>query len=405
MSTMWQTGESYTCNRFAKSYRNIVPAGNLNFQNGRLFENELVLDEIKFIRKIYKNSNKIPLFVNCLVEFGCECLLPHFILDHVKKTNSKYKFVVLGWKGREWLYRHIADEFWEIDEKCMFLREYVRAFINVSKNINNIEKSLTGYGLVFSSKFLGNYFLESVCETCKFKVGTVKKFDRCPKCGSHRFKNSILADTKKYKTLYKKIDSPYKDYSDWAEKIIGDKKTIGIFARNRKTYGRNLQISFYENLINRIRAKGYRVIWLGESVSTLNCPDNNVYDFTKSCYVDNIEACAALVAKCCATFQCWTASTRISQMVNTPFFLVESPDQIYGNGQEGKRIYLLTQNFDNKKVYLANFHKVCQNLDFFTGDCIHHLFDFIENKNSNDIVGLVDNTDFVEHLMKENKLW
>lgn len=405
MSRMWQTSEGNSCDGPAKSYRNIISAGNLNFQDGKIFEIESVLDEVKFNRQIYNESSKIPLFVNCLVEFGCESLLPHYVLEHIKKTNSKYKFVILGWKGRGYFYRHIADEFWELDEKYMFLREYVRAFTNVSKNIRNIESSLSRYGIVFSSKFLGNYFLESYCLLCQTRIGTINKLLQCPKCGSHRFNNSIFADLQNAKNLYKKMNLPNEQYLSWADKIVANKKVIGIFARKRKTYGRNLCSDFYVNLIEEIRKKGYDVVWLGEGVSTLPCPVSDIFDFSKSEFSDSIEACAALVSKCSATFQCWTASTRFSQMMNSSFFLVESPDQIYGNGQEGRRLYLLTQDFSKKKIYLANFHKVCDNLEVFLNDCVYHLFDFIENKNSNDIMGLVNDEQYVSKIMKENKLW
>jgi hypothetical protein len=36
------------------------------------------------------------------------------------------------------------------------------------------------------------------------------------------------------------------------------------------------------------------------------------------------------------TIQFWTASTRLASMMGVPWILFESPDQIAGNGQEGK---------------------------------------------------------------------
>lgn len=401
---MRQTSESNTGDGFAKSHRHLIPAGNLNFQDGNIFQVEKLLNEVKFIRYIYKQSNKPRLFVNCLVEFGCEALLPHFILHHLVTSNSKFHIVFLGWKGREYFYKDYADEFWEIDSEYMFLRDYVRAFTNVSKNIRNIEESFKSYGTVFSSKFLGNYFLESCCSVCKAKIGTCKKLPKCPKCGSIRFINSLFADLHTTKNRYRPISLPRSNFLSWAKSLI-KKPTIAIFARNRKTYGRNLPEAFYIKMIESIRQRNYEVIWLGEKTSSLDCPVSDVFELSRSEYADNLEACTALVSLCKATFQAWTASTRFSQITNTPFFLVESPDQIYGNGQEGKRLYLLTQDLAKKKIFLSNYIRAINNLDLFMDSCLEHLFDFITNQNSNDVIGFVNDISYVNDIMKENKLW
>lgn len=406
MSRVWKTSQSYSSDRFTKSHRHIIPAGNINFQDGKLFVIEKDINSISFSRKIYnKNKNKKILFFNCLVEFGCESLLPHYVLPDLVSNNKHFHLVFIGWQGREYFYKKFADEYWEVKPEYMYLRDYVKAFTTTSKTILNIEKSLKQYGTVFSSKFFGNFFLQAECVDCKNKFGTTKKYSLCPFCSSKNILNSLFSDLYKSKLNYKSLCDTASNYDLWAEKVIGTEKTIGIFARSRQTYARNLPVDFYAKIIENLQNKGYKVIWLGEKTSTLVCPNQNIFDFTKSEYADNIEACLSLVKKCCCTFQCWTASTRFSQMANTPFFLVESPDQIYGMGQEGKRIVLLTQDLNKKKILLCNYKKVMDNLEKFLDVCRYHFFDFIENKNSNDIVGLVDNQDYVTNIMKEKKLW
>ena len=120
---------------------------------------------------------------------------------------------------------------------------------------------------------------------------------------------------------------------------------------------------------------------------------------------NNLQYTLELVNRCVSTFQCWTASTRLSQIANTPFVLVESPDQIYGKGHEGKRLYLFTQDFEKKKLILCNFHKVCENMDKFVDICQKTICDFLTNKNHDDVIGLVDSEEHVKAIMQKANLW
>jgi hypothetical protein len=173
------------------------------------------------------------------------------------------------------------------------------------------------------------------------------------------------------------------------KEVIKKDKVIGIFARNRTTYGRNLPIEFYEKFIDVFQSKGYQILWLGEKQSVHACPFKNIFDITTSEYSNDVGACMALVSRCTATFQAWTASTRFSQVMNIPYCLVESNDQINGKGHEGKRIILLTPDMNKKKIIISNFYNSNNNLNEFFEICIFNFLDFIENKNSNTVVGLL----------------
>jgi hypothetical protein len=58
------------------------------------------------------------------------------------------------------------------------------------------------------------------------------------------------------------------------------------------------------------------------------------------------------------TIQFWTASTRLAGAVGTPFILFESPDQIWGNGQEGMRLHLTSKG--PKKLVIAHYRSVLE---------------------------------------------
>ena len=80
-------------------------------------------------------------------------------------------------------------------------------------------------------------------------------------------------------------------------------------------------------------------------------------------FVNNLEAAFAIVSRCVFSLQFFTASTRISSILDKPFILFESTDQIYGRGQEGIRLSLMTKNYNNKKIILANYADVAENMD------------------------------------------
>ena len=75
----------------------------------------------------------------------------------------------------------------------------------------------------------------------------------------------------------------------------------------------------------------------------------------------DLERTLSIVKNLKFTIQYWTASTRLASLVDTPFILFESPDQIFLDGQEGLRIELLTSS--NKKIIVYDYDLFFNNLD------------------------------------------
>ena len=134
---------------------------------------EKKLDNVKFT--IYKFNNRPKptkkeriKIIGCFSEFGCEtvgCLycIPRFL----RRFPGQY-IIAIGWYGREYLYRHLVDEFWEIDEDCMWLRDYTRAFDHKSGNLRKIEEAATIYGDVVPTAGMGKYAIANQCRTCGY---------------------------------------------------------------------------------------------------------------------------------------------------------------------------------------------------------------------------------------------
>ena len=406
MSEMRQHHEGYSNKPKTGFHKQLFLKGNLDFHLGTGHEFEKVHDLIFFNKTVFRPNNKKKenVFLSTLVEFGCESLLPHFYLPYYASKNKDFHKIVIGWPGRSLFYEHYAYEFWSIDPKYSYLRAYTKAFSGMSKNIKAIEASLKLFGHVVPSANLNKYFCEGVCKNCKKSFINVKKIVECEHCGSTEVINSILADTDYHKLRYRSLYVNFGKYSDLLKDVCKS-KNIAVFARNRVTYGRNLPADFYRNFCSKLENKGYNIFWLGEKVSALPCPSKSYFDFTKSEFADDIHACLALVSQCKGTFQAWTASTRFAQAVNIPYVLVESFDQIFGFGQEGKRIKLLTPDMKTKKIIFSNYKTVIKDLNYFADLCFEHFIDFIENKNYIDVVGAMESKEYYENLLKENDLW
>jgi len=72
-------------------------------------------------------------------------------------------------------------------------------------------------------------------------------------------------------------------------------------------------------------------------------------------------------------------------MLNKLFVLFESLDQIYGRGQEGSRLSLMTKDYNNKKLVLANFVDVLENCDESIELAKKAVQEFIVDKNADDL--------------------
>jgi hypothetical protein len=366
---------------------------------------EEVFEEVGF--KVHKLSSRQrpsdPKRVNlicCFSEFGCEIVgvlycIPRIIRDH----PSDYRIVV-GWSGREYLYRHLADEFWEMDERHMWLREYARAFHHESKNLRRVEKALSSHGRVVPSSYLGNIVISAKCFKCRLFYNTVfseGRYDKdfCPQCGSRDILNPILGDVAYWKPRAVRLPHPSKERMESVSKYISG-RPVGVFARARKCYGRNLDPSFYVGLVSLLRGMGYEPVWLGERESTLACPVGDVVDFSRDEESRNLESTLAIVSQCEFTVQFWTASTRLAGLMGVPYLLFESPDQIWGGGQEGIRRNLC--DFGKRKLSINHYLNVYQ--DSAAGlkvveECIREM----EAGNYEDHMGLVDKS--VAETMRE----
>ena len=118
-----------------------------NLGDGRPLEKEVLLKDVEF-KKFKFNNRPVPkdknniLIITCFTEFGCETIGTMYCIPKVIEQNAGKYIICVGWYGREYLYRHLVDEFWELPESCQFLREFTMAFVHTSKNLSNIEKKL-----------------------------------------------------------------------------------------------------------------------------------------------------------------------------------------------------------------------------------------------------------------------
>ncbi len=395
-----------TCDHasYSPKYTRFIKPNLLNLFDGAGFIGEESLEKIEFSIHTFRDSDKSKtVFIFALVEFGCELFIPHYFIEDLKTKYADCKIVVIGWFGRAFLYENLADEFWEVKESYMWLRDYTKAFQHSSKNIKRLEDCLKVKGHVLPSSKLGNYVLENVCLDCNGKFGSDKS-TACPTCYSMNIKKSMFANLHDAKKRYKALSFYDAKIEAWVNENMPN-NMFGIFARSRKAYGRNLDAGFYQSLINHIKSLGYAPVWMGEKQSVLPCPDPSVVDFSSMPEASNLRYTLQVIAKCVCTFQCWTASTRLAQITNTPFVLVESVDQIYGKGQEGKRLFLFTQDFSKQKIILCNYHNVCENMSTFELICKKCIHDFLVGHDSDVVVGLVDYPEYVEAIQEKAELW
>lgn len=311
-----------------------------------LVEREEAFEEVGFrvhkfsVRPRPADKSKVNV-ICCFSEFGCETVGVLYCIPRIIRDRPSDYRIVVGWKGREYLYRHLADEFWEMDERHMWLREYARAFHHESRNLERVEESLGEYGRVVPSSYLGKILISAKCFDCRLFYNTVYaegRYDKkhCPRCGSTNVLPPIIGDVAYWKPRAVRLPPPSSEKMDFAGRYVSG-RPVGVFARARKCYGRNLQPEFYEGLVSLLRRRGYEPVWLGERESTLACPVSDVVDFSRMEESRDLETTLAIVSRCEFTVQFWTASTRLAGLMGVPYLLFESPDQIWGTGQEGIR--------------------------------------------------------------------
>jgi hypothetical protein len=342
------------------------------------------------------------LLVCCFSEFGCETLGPLYCIPRFKERYPGKYLIVVGWFGREYLYRHLADEFWELSEDNQFLREYCRAFHPESKNLDKIEKSLGRFGTVLPSSEMSKIAVGNFCLECKhiWTLGTgSEKGSNCPKCSSHNIEGSLFSNVTSWKSRVVRLPDPSKEKLKEAAKYLGA-NPVGIFGRNRKTYGRNLQPEFYQKLISALEGLGYTPIWLGEKQSTLPCPVSHITDFSRLAESRDLELTLAIIKQLKFTVQFWTASTRLSGLMGVPYLLFESPDQVVGNGQEGMRLELTT--FGDGKVVYNHYLNVFNDNDGGI-EVVKKAIGQMNRLDWRDLIGLVQNESVVRAMLAASK--
>jgi predicted Zn-ribbon and HTH transcriptional regulator len=370
-------------------------------------QSEEPICDIQF--NVYKFTNRIKptdknkiLVISCFSEFGCEVMGAMYCVPRLIRENPGAYVIVMGWYGRSYLYKHLVDEFWELKEEFQFLRDKAMAFHNVSKNLAKMEKYAENFGKVISSYRLGSMAVGSNCKQCDHIWGEVHENNRCPKCSSLDIVKSLFSDIPYWRQTKVSIPLPSAEKMAEADKFLtrnGEFRPVAVIARNRTTYGRNLQPEFYVKLIERLESMRYKPVWLGEKQSTLACPVPHIIDFSRMPESRDLELTLAIVAKCEFTVQFWTASTRLAAIVETPYLIFESPDQLFGQGQEAYRMALTTSS--KKKLALCHFLKVYNDNDAAI-DLVESCIKEMQRGNWEDVVGMVDEPDIVKVIREQN---
>lgn len=296
----------------------------------------------------------------CFSEFGCETVGVLYCIPRITRDRPSDYRIAVGWAGREYLYRHLVDEFWEVDERHMWLREYARAFHHESRNLARVEDALKAHGRVVPSSYLGRVAISAKCFDCRLFYPTFHEGGRyespsCPRCGGANVLPPIMASVSYWKPRAVRLPSPSAEKAEGVSGLMSG-RPVGVFARGRRCYGRNLQPEFYVGLVDLLRKRGYEPIWLGERESTLACPVDDVVDFSRMEGSRDLESTLAIIGRCEFTVQFWTASTRLAGLMGVPYLLFESPDQIWGVGQEGIRRNLC--DFGPRKLSINHYLNV-----------------------------------------------
>lgn len=369
---------------------------------------EVCFNVHKFNNRKRPDPSRVVIFP-AFSEFGCETLIPIYSLPQLMQTKYRGHYsIVMGWYGREYLYRHLVDEYWELKEEYQHLREYCRAFHHRSKNLTYVEEAATSVGKISSSTEIGQVvaypkFTQCIARKnkteCNGRISQFQETQQCQKCGAiypaaGLFENCISA-----KKRARWIPMPSDDKIQAAIKTLPP-NPVGVTARGRKCYGRNLTPEFYERLIWLLEDMGYNPVWLGEKVTTLPCPCKHIFDFSRHPDSRDLEQTLAYVSQMKFTIQFWTASTRLAGLVGTPYILFESPDQIWGKGQEGLRLYLTSRG--DAKLVIAHFKSVCEN-NTKALNVVETAVRDLQNNDYSTLLGLVEDEASVRSMMY-NKL-
>lgn len=351
-----------------------------------------------------KDSKRIIVF-SMFGEFGCETLGVLYCLPMLLKKFEGYYTIVMGWHGRTYLYKHLVDEYWELNEDLQWLREYSRAFHNDSKNLKRLEKDVAKQvGQLFSSGHFAQLAVGNRCTRCNRQWGDPKApvVAKCPYCEApkEQVQTALLSDIKFWKPHAVRLPKPSEDHILKAWEYLKP-NSVGVFARGRTCYGRNLQPEFYKKLIFELQNMGYNPIWLGEKSTTQPCPVASVFDFSRTPEARDLELTCAIINNLKFTVQFWTASTRLAGMLGVPYLLFESPDQIWGNGQEGLRRALC--DFGPSKLAACHFQSVYNDNDAGI-EVVKRCVKEMEQSNFEDVLGVLESPEVVAQMRTNNQV-
>lgn len=384
--------------------RRLQKARNFTAGDRKVEEPEKIIKNIEF--KIHKFTSRVkPTDVRNIVifpmfsEFGCETLSVVYCLPKMLRQYFAGKYsIVMGWHGREYFYKHLVDEFWEIPEDCMWLREYCRAFHHVSRNLKRTEKEAAKYGTVVDVGHIGNIAVFPTLDKCPHDgcngapVFPFGENQRCAKCLTVFPGVGLFNRMEEAKAEAVWLPKPREEKIERAKKYLPS-NAVGITARHRKTWGRNLDPIFYERLVYLLEDMGYNPVWMGEKVTSLPCPFKRLVDYSSTEDANDLETSLALVSQMKFTIQFWTASSRLAALMGTPYILFESPDQIWGVGQEGLRLNLITRG--ERKLVICHYKNVYNDNTAALKLAETSIRD-IENNNFEDIIGMVENREYVQ---------
>lgn len=366
-------------------------------------DTEKEIDNINFV--VHKFSQKPkPIDKNQIAiicsfsEFGCETLTSIYCIPQIKKDNPNLYYIVVGWYGRDYLYKHLVDEFWELKEEYQWLRDHCNAFHHQSKNLDKLEKGFKNLGTVFPSNHMSNIALGNKCNSCQHFWASDKPCECCPNCQSKEFIPSLLGGIKYWKPKATLIPKPCEEKLKLADKYLRP-NSVALTARGRKTYGRNLQPEFYEKLIYLLESFGYNPIWVGEKQSTLPCPVPRICDFSRREESKDLELTLAIISKCIFSIQAFTASTRLSAIMNIPYLIFESLDQTYMNGQENQRQALTT--FTPRKLCISHYKNMFNNNDKSL-KLVQRCVGEMQRGDWSDVIGLVEDEGLTRAIMQQN---
>lgn len=339
-------------------------------------------------------------------EFGSEMVGVLYCIPQLIREKYPGKYVIImGWYGRPYLYKHLADEFWEVQPQHQWMRTHCLAFHHNSSNLKRTERRAKKHGYVVGMDELGAVFgflpiRECMIPTCKGEVRSdiVTGCQICMKCGHKYPKPGLTQNIYKAKQSAVWVPDPSAEKVEHVRKFLKP-RSVGVTARNRTTYGRNLPPIYYERLLCMLADMGYNPVWIGERATSLDCPCPWVTNFSVAEESADLEMTLALTKQLDFTVQFWTASTRLAGLVGTPFILFESPDQIWGQGQEGYRMNLCSKG--PHKLVIAHFNRVKE--DQTTAlDLVHRAVRDVECGDYRDIVGMVENPAHVGQMRLQN---